>query len=128
MKGRTKMTERTMRKFKKRLLSEDCATVGVTAPERATMKQLETLLNEYFKSAAAIIVDGEVVYRQTESPVATYAVDFLLAGLHYVNAESEEAARMWVNSVCDDCYSPYHENESVEIYESEVFDCHKCEE
>ena len=100
------MTNRSSRERRKRHLHERCAELSITVAESATVRQLETAIDAYERTAAVVRVGDDVDIRQTDRPTAEYTIHFTITGSHTVEAESEEAARKWVEDTATYCYRP----------------------
>ena len=80
----------------KKYLIETCNELGIAIPEGATRKQLETAIRTYFEDAAVIKTDDGLRFIQTDKDTEEYTIDFIGIGYCTVRAESEEAARDWI--------------------------------
>ena len=87
-------------------LRATCAELNITVPEGANKKQLKALIDEYYRTAAVVTTDNGLNFRQTDKPTAEYTVEFAISGYHTIRAESEEAAREWLESEISWYYNP----------------------
>jgi hypothetical protein len=94
--------------------------------EGARVRHLHELIETYNETAAAVLRNGEVEYRQTENPTSNYDIHFACTGVVSVKAESEEAARKWAEQqvVSQSFYYCNIENIDCEIINS----CESCSE
>lgn len=108
-------------------LMEQCAELNITVPEGASKKQIEALIDKYYETAAVITTDEGLRFRQTDKPIAEYFVDFEITSSLIIRAESEEAAREWVEDL--DLLNDYLGTcEFVDIVHAEIINCNKVEE
>ena len=105
-----------------------CAEVNIAVPDGVTKKQLNALLDDYFETAAAVIIsDYEIGFLQTDKPTEEYIVKFMICGEQRIRAESELAARQWVGSNLLDYDHPF-EYMHADITYGQITDCYKEEE
>ena len=110
----------------KKSLYAQCKELGIEIPENSTIRQFRTALDAYYRDAAVVNVEGKVCLRRTEKPTAEYNVEFTITGYYTIRAESEEAAREWVESRLDESYNIPGLGYS-EIIEWELGDSYKLE-
>lgn len=98
------MAKKYVKKAWKKHMREQCEQFRISVPENATRKQLKATLEAFYEDAAAVHVEDEVTLRWTDKPTADYAIDFSISGVYEIRAESEEAARKWLEeNVADYC-------------------------
>lgn len=92
----------------KKNMSELCVECDIVVPRNATKKQLEeALIDEYHKLAAVVTTDeGRLVFEPTDKPTAMYTIGFTFYVAHEIKAESEKAAREWMEEYAIDYYKP----------------------
>ena len=120
------MTKRSQREFHKRCMRRDCTRLGLAIPENATKKQLEAVLDDYYKEAVVVHTDNGVDFRQTDKPTAEYIVDFSIDISHSIRAESAEAARKWIEEEAFAYYEPGI-GEVVESIVGDIYNVYKAE-
>ena len=88
------------------LLAESFKSVlNIDIPMGATKEQLRNLMYEGFGTAAVVSTDEGLSFMVTDKPTADYIVEFTISGYHRIRAESEEAARKWVEEDLGCSYS-----------------------
>lgn len=87
-------------------LRKHCAELGIQIPRFATPKKLGNLIDDYYKSAAVVTTNEGLRFRQTSNATAEYTVYFTVSGYHTIRAESEDAAREWMEDGVADYYQP----------------------
>ena len=120
------MSDRYMRKCQIKRMRGECAELGIAVSENANKRQLEAALGEYIKDAAVVHTGYGVALRQTDKPTAEYSIHFSITGTHTIRAESEEAAREWMEENATFYYSP--DIGDTDIYECDIHDVDKVEE
>lgn len=88
------------------MLLRDCEELGIVIPNNATLEKLRDLIYDYYRSAAVVTLDKKLHLRQTDKPMTQYRVDFSISGYHVFRAESEAAAREWMELNAADYYLP----------------------
>jgi len=73
-----------------------CKVYKITTPLNPTRKQLEALLFSFYSDAAVIKTDNGCELLRTDKKTTGYDVEFSISGYYCLKAESEDAARSWV--------------------------------
>jgi hypothetical protein len=101
-----KMAKKYVKKAWKKHMREQCEQFRISVPENANRKQLKATLEAFYEDAAAVHVEDEVTLRWTDKPTAEYSICFSISGVYEIRAESEEAARKWLEENAADYYNP----------------------
>ena len=78
------MSERYTRECHKKYMRTRCAQLGIAVPEKATMKQLQAVLDAYYKDAVVVYTESGVDIRQTDKPTSEYTVHFSITEFHTI--------------------------------------------
>lgn len=110
--------------MKKRIMVDMCNLYGITIPEGATNKQIETLIYSFFENAAVVKTNDGFCFELTDKDTEDYIVEFTISGYYSVRAESEEVARGWAE---DNVSWDFRSNDCVyaEITGWEIEDSYK---
>ena len=117
---------RRLRKFRKKCLQYSCKDLNISLPENATIRQLETAIDEYMKKAVVVHVNDGVAFRHTDNPTAEYTVHFELYCMHTIRAESEVAACSWIKENASFYYRP--DIGDADTDGCDILGCYKCDE
>ena len=74
--------------------------LNLEVPEGATKKQLESLIDEFYKTAAVVSTAEGPRIMYTDKPTEEYLIPFTISGYHCIRAESEEIANKWLKENC----------------------------
>lgn len=91
--------KKAMKHIIKGMLLARCEELGITVPEKATIKILNSFIDEYLSKAVVVMTSKGAEMRRTDEATKTYLIEYMISGHMSIEAVSEETAIDWVENV-----------------------------